>query len=193
MVLPAICVTGSHAEIALVENIQRQDLTVIEEAEAISRLMTEQQYTQEQLGDILGKSRTSISDFLSLMRLPPEIRDEARGNRSFLKTRLIEISRKPQQRAMVTAFAKLKDELDREATAKGQKRERLPLAVSLCQSMDKSRERLEKADPADWSEEDRRNAIASVAAFRDAADAFISALGEGDAEAGGTSPDPETI
>jgi hypothetical protein len=48
------------------------------------------------------------------------------------------------------------------------------------------------ADPADWSEEDRRNAIASVAAFRDAADAFISALGEGGAEAGGTSPGPET-
>ena len=85
MVLPAICVTGSHAEIALVENIQRQDLTVIEEAEAFSRLMTEQQYTQEQLGDILGKSRTSISDSLSLMRLPREIRDEARGNRSFLR------------------------------------------------------------------------------------------------------------
>ena len=92
---------------------------------------------------------------------------------------------------MVTAFAKLKDELERDATAKGQKRERLPVAVSLCQSMDKSRERLEKADPADWSEEDRRNAVASVAAFRDAADAFISALGEGGVEAGGTSPGPE--
>ena len=66
------------------------------------------------------------------------------------------------------------------------------MAVLLCQTMDKSRERLEKADPADWSEEDRRNAIASVAAFRDAADAFISAFGEGGAEAGGTFPGPET-
>ena len=124
----------------------RQDLTVIEEAEAISRLMTEQQYTQEQLGDILGKSRSSIGDSLSLMRLPQEIRDEARGNRRFLKTRLLEISRKTQQRAMVTAFAKLKDELERELTAKGQKRERLPAAVSLCQAMDKGREKLEKAE-----------------------------------------------
>jgi hypothetical protein len=58
--------------------------------------------------------------------------------------------------------------------------------------MDKSRERLEKADPADWSEEDRRNAIASVTAFREAADAFLVALGEGGSEAGGTSPSPET-
>ncbi len=114
LVLPAICVTGNHAEIALVENIQRQDLTVIEEAEAISRLMTEQQYTQEQVGVIL------------------------------------EISRKSQQRAMLTAYAKLKDELEREAAAKGQKKERLPAAASLCQTMDKSREKLEKNTPADW-------------------------------------------
>ena len=45
LILPAICVTGSHAEIALVENLQRQDLTVIEEAEALQRLMDEQHYT----------------------------------------------------------------------------------------------------------------------------------------------------
>jgi hypothetical protein len=93
---------------------------------------------------------------------------------------------------MVTAFAKLKDELEREATAKGQKRERLPLAVSLCQTMDKSRERLEKADPADWSEEERQAAVAAVTAFREAADAFLVALGEGGSGAGGTSPGPET-
>ena len=50
---------------------------------------------------------------------------------------------------------------------------------------------LEKADVADWSEEDRRNAVASVAAFRDAADAFISAFGEGNPETDGTPPGPE--
>jgi len=179
LVLPAICVTGNHAEIALVENIQRQDLTVIEEAEAIQRLMNEQQYTQEQLGDILGKSRSSIGDSLSLMRLHQEIRDEARGNRKFLKTRLLEISRKTQQRAMITAYAKLKDELDRESAAKGQKRERLPLAVSLCQTMDKSREKLEKTDPAGWSEEDRQAVSDAVTALREAADAFVIAITEG--------------
>jgi hypothetical protein len=53
-------------------------------------------------------------------------------------------------------------------------------------------QRSEKADPADWSEDDRQNACASVAAFRDAADAFISAFGEGGSEAGGTSLSPET-
>jgi ParB family chromosome partitioning protein len=184
LVLPAICVTGNHAEIALVENIQRQDLTVIEEAEAVSRLMTEQQYTQEQLGVILGKSRSSIGDSLSLMRLPEDIRDEARGNRKFLKTRLLEISRKTQQRAMLTAYAKLKDELEREAAAKGQKKERLPAAASLCQTMDRSREKLEKTAPADWSEEERQAASDAVAALRDAADAFLTALAEGGGEAG---------
>jgi len=48
--IPGIFVEGNAAEIALIENLQRQDLTWVEEAEALQRLMTEQQYTQEQLG-----------------------------------------------------------------------------------------------------------------------------------------------
>jgi ParB family chromosome partitioning protein len=178
LVLPAICVTENHAEIALVENIQRQDLTCIEEAEAVSRLMDEHQYTQEQVGDILGKSRSSIGDTLSLMRLPVEIRDEARGDRRFLKTRLLEISRKSQQRAMITAFAKLKAEMEK-AGAPNEQKVRLSAAASLCQTMDKLREKLDQAAPADWSEEERANATEVVAALRDAADVLLTTLEEG--------------
>jgi len=44
-VIPGICVEGNHAEIALVENLLRQDLTTVEEAEALQRLKDDQQYT----------------------------------------------------------------------------------------------------------------------------------------------------
>ena len=57
--LPAIYIEGNYAEISLIENLQRQDLTCVEEAEALERLMKEQNLTQEQLGGIVGKARSA--------------------------------------------------------------------------------------------------------------------------------------
>jgi ParB family chromosome partitioning protein len=61
-------------EIALVENVQRQDLTPIEEADAYGRLMTEFRYTQEVLSEKIGKSRSSIANLLRLRDLPAMVR-----------------------------------------------------------------------------------------------------------------------
>ena len=60
--IPAIAVEGNHNEIALVENLLRQDLTAIEEAEALKSLLDEQKYTQEQLGGIIGKAQGKMRD-----------------------------------------------------------------------------------------------------------------------------------
>ena len=60
--LPGICVEGNPSEIALVENMLRQDLTPIEEAEGLQALMTEQKYTQEQLGGIIGKAQNTLGN-----------------------------------------------------------------------------------------------------------------------------------
>lgn len=62
-------------EIALIENIQRQNLTPIEVAEGYQRLIDEFKYTQEQLAESLGKSRTQITNFLRLLSLPEQIKD----------------------------------------------------------------------------------------------------------------------
>lgn len=61
-------------EIALIENIQRQELTAIEEAEGYERLMNEFGYTQSELGDVVGKSRSHISNLLRLNNLPESIK-----------------------------------------------------------------------------------------------------------------------
>jgi ParB family chromosome partitioning protein len=63
-----------------VENLLRQDLTPVEEAEALDRLVKEEKYTQEKLGVIIGKARTTVNEILSLNRLPREIRDEWSAN-----------------------------------------------------------------------------------------------------------------
>ncbi|MCX5841726.1 MAG: ParB/RepB/Spo0J family partition protein, partial [Deltaproteobacteria bacterium] len=60
-VIPAILVEGNHAEISLVENLLRQDLTAVEEAEALKALMDEEKYTQEQLSSIIGKAQNTLS------------------------------------------------------------------------------------------------------------------------------------
>ena len=59
---------------ALIENIQREDLNPIEEAQAYRRLSDEYHLTQEQIADAVGKDRSSIANFLRLLRLPQEVR-----------------------------------------------------------------------------------------------------------------------
>lgn len=61
-------------EIGIIENVQRHDLSSIEEAEAYARLTSEFSYTQERLAKALGKSRGHISNLLRLTQLPAEIK-----------------------------------------------------------------------------------------------------------------------
>ncbi len=60
-------------EIALVENLQREDLSPIEEAKGYQRLMDEYGHTQEKLGEILGKSRSHIANMVRLLSLPQSV------------------------------------------------------------------------------------------------------------------------
>ena len=60
---------------ALIENIQREDLNPIEEAAAYRRLSDEFGLTQEQIAESVGKDRSSVANYVRLLRLPPAIRD----------------------------------------------------------------------------------------------------------------------
>ncbi|MDA8125153.1 MAG: ParB/RepB/Spo0J family partition protein [Deltaproteobacteria bacterium] len=109
--VPAVFVnTANSAEIALVENLLRQDLTPVEEAEALKRLMDDHAYPQEQLATVIGKSQATISRSLSLNRLPKEVRDACRQDPTVPKTVLVEIAQKKQERSMVTQFKKYQEQ-----------------------------------------------------------------------------------
>jgi ParB family chromosome partitioning protein len=62
--------------LALIENIQRQDLNIIEEAEAYSALIKDYGLTQEQCADRVGKDRTTVTNALRLLSLPKELQDD---------------------------------------------------------------------------------------------------------------------
>ena len=66
---------ASAFELALVENLQREDLNPMEEAEAYRRLSEEFGYTQEQLAQRVGKDRTTVANSLRLLKLPAKARD----------------------------------------------------------------------------------------------------------------------
>ena len=61
-------------EIAIIENVQRSDLTAIEEASAYQELMNRFQYTQEQVSEVIGKSRSHIANTLRLLKLPDSVK-----------------------------------------------------------------------------------------------------------------------
>lgn len=66
-------------EVSIIENIQRENLNVLEEAEAYHRLIQEFNYTQEKVAEKIGKNRSTIANLLRLRLLPQEIKDALIG------------------------------------------------------------------------------------------------------------------
>ena len=78
-------------EIALVENLQRKDLTPFEEGEGYRRLAETHGYTHERIGGAVGKSRTVVTESLSLLEMPKEVREAAVELGVITKSALLEI------------------------------------------------------------------------------------------------------
>lgn len=68
-------------EMALIENIQRENLNAIEIALSYQRLMSECNLKQEELGERVGKNRTTVTNYLRLLKLPPDIQIAVRDNK----------------------------------------------------------------------------------------------------------------
>lgn len=67
---------SSELEIALIENIQREELSAVDEARALQKLMEDHNYTQEALASKIGKDRTTVTNALRILSLPQEILDD---------------------------------------------------------------------------------------------------------------------
>jgi ParB family chromosome partitioning protein len=94
-------------ELALVENLQRVDLSPFEEASGYARLIDEFGLTQEQVAEQVGKSRTVVAGTLALNRLPEKVRTEARETR-LAKSKLIELAQLGDERRQLELWEKLK-------------------------------------------------------------------------------------
>ena len=94
-------------EIALVENLQRKDLTAFEEAEALQSLVQRYGHTHEDLARRLGKSRTAITESLSLTKMPDEVRNLCRLADISSKSLLLEIVRQSDTPKMIALVEKM--------------------------------------------------------------------------------------
>lgn len=68
--------TDDPLELALIENLQREDLTPLEEAEALAGLIERHSYSHRAVGELIGKSRPYVSNALALLRLPDNVKEE---------------------------------------------------------------------------------------------------------------------
>ena len=110
--IPAIIKDFSEEEmmqIALLENVQREDLNAIEEAEAYSKLLKMLNTTQEELGRRLGKSRSHITNMLGLLRLPEVVKKDVKdGNISVGHAKVL--SKLESDEQILSLAKKIKDD-----------------------------------------------------------------------------------
>lgn len=97
-------------EVAMIENLQREDLTPLEEAEGLGQLIERFGYTHEELAEMLGKSRPYVSNTLALCRLPEEIKAGCHAEPGLSREILIQVARaaSPERQAMLWRMVRLR-------------------------------------------------------------------------------------
>jgi ParB family chromosome partitioning protein len=154
-----------YAEISLTENTVRADLTAVEEAEALDRLQKSQAYKQEDLARIMGKTAASISQTLSLNKLPQTIRDECRQDPSVPKRVLIEIAAKKQARSMLRAYEEYKASINPEKKPNpGGTATKVQIAVK---AMEAAGRKIEGLGSQALSPEDKESVVIALNALRE--------------------------
>jgi len=109
--LPALVREGEDPlEIALIENLQREDLSPLEEAEALAALIERHGYSHQEVADILGRSRPYVSNTLALTRLPEQVKEDIhRGGRPVSRELLMGVARQDDAAAAVSLWERFKD------------------------------------------------------------------------------------
>ncbi|MBP1687767.1 MAG: ParB/RepB/Spo0J family partition protein [Deltaproteobacteria bacterium] len=108
--VPALIRSDDPLEVAMIENLQRADLTPIEEAEGLGHLIDRFGYTHEQLAEMVGKSRPYVSNTLVLCRLPEEIKAWCHAEPAVSREILIQLARaeSPERQAMLWRMVRLR-------------------------------------------------------------------------------------
>jgi len=137
--IPAICIDEKQSDkIAMVENLLRQDLTSIEEAEGLMHLKEKYRYTNSALGAMFGKAKNTIGDILCINDLPEEIKEDCRNKMGVSKTKLSLIARMRDKDRQFRTYERLvrckltREEIRNEQTAG---KEQFKLVMSFAKSL----------------------------------------------------------
>jgi ParB family transcriptional regulator, chromosome partitioning protein len=94
-------------ELALIENLQRKDLTPFEESEGLFRLAQHFEYTHEDIARKIGKSRSSVTETLSLRAVPDHLRKLCVEKGIVSRSLLLQVARQPNEKAMLDMIAQI--------------------------------------------------------------------------------------
>jgi len=94
-------------ELALIENLQRKDLTPFEEAEGLHRLAAQFDYTHDDIARKIGKARSSVTESLSLRNIPEPMRKRCTEKGIVSKSLLLQIARQPTEKKMIEAVHRI--------------------------------------------------------------------------------------
>jgi ParB family transcriptional regulator, chromosome partitioning protein len=97
-------------EIALIENLQRKDLTPFEEADGLQALADKFHYTHAQIAQVIGKSRSSVTETLALTQIPKDVREICRHADISSKSLLLQIVRQPNVEEMKNLAMRIEKE-----------------------------------------------------------------------------------
>lgn len=199
----AIVTQGDADEIALVENLQREALDPLEEAEAMARLLERHGYTQTRLGQVLGRRQSTISEILRLTTLPEDIKAAyqasdiatvgsgaaGRGAGKVAKAVLIELARikdPAEQRRLWAELRQggtLRQIRARKKAARAVRSERHPEGISRVVSSGQSFvRRLERLAPEDLGADRQQRAL--LLALKERIDRLIDRYTAGEVAAG---------
>jgi len=104
-------------EIALIENLQRKDLDIFEEADGLQALADIHKYHHQEISDKIGKARSTITEILSIAKIPRNVRDIIRETGVFSRTTIIEIAKQKSNEDMLKLAREIVDRrLTREDT-----------------------------------------------------------------------------
>lgn len=94
-------------ELALIENLQRKDLTAFEEADGLARLAQQFDYTHEDIAKKIGRARSSVTETLSLLNIPAPIRKKCIDKGVVSKSLLLQIARQATEKKMADTLQRI--------------------------------------------------------------------------------------
>jgi ParB family transcriptional regulator, chromosome partitioning protein len=181
-VIPAILTKGNPIEISLIENLQRENLKPIEAAEALNRMLEEYHYTHSQLALLIGKARSTITETLSLSKLPEAVKLECRHADKFPRRLLVEIAKQETPEDMLVLFNNIKEndlrsgEVRKLTRTKRPEKQRNVIAITLekVSSLHKQLKALNEIDLAATNELEKYELIAELQQLKNAIELILT-------------------
>lgn len=187
-IIPGLYVEGKHREISLVENILRENLTPVEEAEGMKLLMVEEGYNQYQLAEMIGKTQSSVSKTLTITNLPEDILNQVRSNPNIPKTVLMEAAGATTEKGMRSTFERYMAQEAKKSADPTPAKPRVLKETAIINQAIAFDDKLANLQLESWNEVNRQELVVALGNLRRTAASLLQTLGVQETEEGAPEP-----